>query len=333
MNRRINTPGKIKLANLPTKIEYLRRFSEELNGPQIWIKRDDFTGSESSGNKIRKLEYVIKEASDRNATCLITCGGIQSNHARATAAVGAKLGLKVILILVGKGTEAPDGNYFMDVLFGADIRFISKEEYCRIDEIMKEVAEECTKLGQVPYIIPSGASNGIGTWGYFEAMHEIEVQEEELGFKFDAIVLAIGSGGTYTGLLLGNEFLDRKTRIVGISVGGDKEYFKKQVMDLISEWESYSKVDLESAIDKYEVYDNYIGPGYAISYPEEIAFIKELARKEGLVLDTVYTGKAMYGLVEEIKKGTFRNCERVLFIHTGGLMGLLPKKEEFNEKY
>lgn len=327
----IKLPECISLANLPTKIEKLDRLSKALGGPDIYIKRDDQTGSECSGNKVRKLEFSVKEALDEKCDFLITCGGIQSNHARATAAVAAKLGIGSYLVLRSNKEEKIDGNYFLDGVLGAKIRFITPEEYRqRRMKIMEEIKEELAKQGHKAYIIPEGASNGIGAFGYFKAMEEIVKQEKEMGIKFDAIVLAVGSGGTYAGVFYANKYYKNNAKVYGVNVCDDEEYFKNAVSDILYESFKYTKEGVNFSKDEINIIDGYVGKGYALSTPEEIEFIHELAKMEGVILDPVYTGKAMYGLAEEIKKGAFKNHKNILFIHTGGLFGLFPQKDMFN---
>lgn len=324
----IQLPKSINLANLPTKIEKLERFSKYLGGPNIYIKRDDQTGMEISGNKIRKLEFAVKEALDQGCNLLITCGGIQSNHARATAAVAAKLGIHSYLVLMNDGEEKVDGNYFLDRLLGANIRYITRKDYIeRRMEIMEEIKEEMSKKGYKPYIIPMGASNGIGTFGYYKAMEEIIAQEKEMGIDFDLIVATVGSGGTYGGLFLANKIHKHKSTIYGVSVSNDAEYFKSRVNEIIHESLSYMDVNIEFSKEEMKITDEYAGRGYALNRTEEIEFIYEFAKLEGIILDPVYTGKAMYGLSAEIKKGNLKAYHNILFIHTGGLFGLFPKKE------
>ncbi len=311
----------ISLANLPTKIEKLEGISRDL-GKNIYIKRDDQTGSEISGNKIRKLEFAVKEALDMGCDYLITCGGIQSNHARATAAVAAKLGLGSFLVLRGSPDNDLEGNYFLDKILGANIRFVSSEEYSnKRQEIMEEIKNELTKKGHKAYILPEGASNGVGSLGYLKAMEEILDQEKELDIKFDAICLAVGSGGTYTGLYYGNIIHKNNSRIYGINICDDKDHFQNVVLDLLKDLAKYTGEEVEVEKNQIDIIDGYPGKGYALSSQNEIDFIHKFAKKEGIILDPVYTGKAMYGLVEEIKKGTFKDHENILFIHTGGLFG------------
>ncbi len=326
----IKLPSKIKLANLPTKIEHLSRLSKELNRPKIYIKRDDQTGSEVSGNKVRKLEYIVKEALDQHCDYLITCGGIQSNHARATAAIAAKLGIKSYLVLRTSGDEALQGNYLLDQLLGANIKLVSHDDYKkRRMVIMEEIQLELKKQGHKAYIIPEGGSMGIGTFGYYSAMEEITDQEKQLGISFDAIVLPVGSGGTYSGLFLGNKLLKRQTDIYGVNVCDDATYFKNQISRILNDSFQYIDKDIDFTKDEINIIDGYVGEGYAKSRPEELEFIHYLAILEGVILDPVYTGKAMYGLVNELKKGNLKQYKNILFIHTGGIFGVFPKSNLF----
>jgi len=326
----IKLPARIHLANLPTRIERLDRLSKELGGPQIFIKRDDQTGSEISGNKIRKLEYVIQEALDQGCDYLITCGGIQSNHARATAAAAARLGLSSCLVLRSNGDDALEGNYFLNKVLGADIEFISPDDYKeRRMEIMEDIKARLIKEGYRPYIIPEGASNGIGTFGYYTAMEEILEQEKQMGIKFDAIVLPVGSGGTYSGMVLANKLLGHGTTIFGINICDNAPYFQDRIHGILQDSFNYIDKTIDFSKDEIKIIDGYVGDGYAQSRPDELEFIHKLAKLEGVILDHVYTGKAMYGLVNEIKKGNIKDYNNILFIHTGGIFGLFSKKDLF----
>ena len=326
-------PERIKLANLPTKIEKLGRFSKLMGGPDIYIKRDDYTGAEISGNKIRKLEFTIKQAQDMGCDYLITCGGIQSNHARATVAAAVKIGMKAGLVLRGSEDTEIDGNLFINKLLGADIRFITPEDYKnRRMEIMEELKGEMEIKGFKPYIIPEGASNGIGSFGYFNAMEEIIVQEKEMGIHFDGIFIAVGSGGTHAGLLLGSKLLNSSSQIYGINVCDDAEYFKNAIHEILIDSNKYLDMDINFNKSEINIIDGYVGRGYALSTPVELDFISEFAKLEGIILDPVYTGKGMYGLTQEIKKGRFKEFKNILFIHTGGLFGLFPQKNLFEFK-
>lgn len=328
----INIPDRLKLANLPTKIEYLERFSDQFQGKKIFIKRDDQTGSEIGGNKVRKLEFAVKEALDKGCDTLITCGGIQSNHARATAAVAAKLGMNSYLVLRGDKNTKPDGNHFIDKMLGAEIQFITSDEYRNSRyEIMNNLAENLKKdKGLKPYIIPEGASNGIGNFGYYTTMKEIMEQEKELGLKFDTIVIAVGSGGTYGGLFMGNKLLCNHSKIYGFNVCDNADYFVNKVCELLKESSQYINEEIDFNREEINIIDGYVGRGYALSTQEELEFIHGLAKLEGIILDPVYTGKAMYGLSEELKKGNLKDSKNILFIHTGGLFGMFPKRDMYN---
>ena len=326
-------PDRIKLANLPTKIEKLDRLSKLTSGPDIYIKRDDYTGTEISGNKIRKLEFSVEEALNMGCDYLITCGGIQSNHARATVAVAVKMGMKAGLILRGKEDTEVDGNLFINKLLGADIRFITPEDYRnRRMEIMEVLKKEMELKGFKPYIIPEGASNGIGSFGYFNAMEEILTQEKEMGIHFDGIFVAVGSGGTHAGLLLGSKIFGCKSQIYGINVCDDEKYFRNRIHEILIESNKYLETNIEFDKSEINIIDGYVGRGYALSAPVELNFISDFAKLEGIILDPVYTGKAMYGLTGEIKKGRFKDFKNILFIHTGGLFGLFPQKDLFDFK-
>lgn len=321
---------KLKLGNFPTKIERLEKLSTMLK-ENIYIKRDDQTGSEVSGNKIRKLEFSINEAINNDCDTLITCGGIQSNHARATAAAGIKLGLKSVLVLRSDETPEMEGNYLIDKIMGTDIRIISSEDYReRRQEIMENILKELEEKGRKGYIIPEGASNGIGTFGYINCFKEILDQEKKLGITFDTIVTAVGSGGTFAGLYLGNKLTESNKKIVGINVCDSAEYFKDKVCSILEEVKTYiPDRKFEITKDDMHIIDGYVGDGYALSRPEELEFICDFAEAEGIILDPVYTGKTMRGLYTELKKGTFKDSKNILFIHTGGIFGLFSKRNQF----
>ena len=323
--------SKISLANLPTKISRLERLSREW-GVNLYVKRDDQTGSEISGNKIRKLEYLLKIALDTNCDTLITTGGIQSNHCRATAASAALLGLKCELLLRIGDTPKIEGNYFLDKLFGAGVNFCNAEEYRESrDQIMKSIGERLEReAGRKCFIIPEGASNAVGSLGYYEAMGEIASHEREGGLNFDTVVVAVGSGGTYSGLCMANKEMGMNKRVLGFAVASDKEYFTDKINEINREAAKLAGLKSQFTKSDIEINDTYIGEGYAISRSEELEFLSYVASREALVLDPVYTGKAMYGLYNEIKEGNVPQGANVLFIHTGGIFGLFPKQDQFS---
>jgi D-cysteine desulfhydrase len=325
-----NEPGRVGLARLPTPIHKLERMTELLGGPEIFIKRDDLTGIGLSGNKIRKLEYLLAAAGEQGADTLITCGGIQSNHARATAVAAAQNGMNTVLVLRGESATPYDGNVLLDRLVDAEIRLVTPEQYAeRIGEIMEEMAAELRGAGRRPYIIPEGGSNPLGVWGYIRAAGEIGDQLETMGLEPDVIITAVGSGGTHAGLSIGRKLFDLSARVVGFNVCDTAEHFRTLIGRLATGTIERYGLPVQVAADEIELIDGYVGRGYALSRPEELELIRTVARMEGLFLDPVYTGKAFFGLADQIRQGRFGKDHRILFVHTGGIYGLFtPEKRE-----
>jgi D-cysteine desulfhydrase len=323
-------PPRISIAHLPTPIQKLKKLSHELGRHEIYVKRDDLTGAALSGNKIRKLEFVAADALAKGADTLITCGGIQSNHARATAIVAATLGLKVHLVLRGTPDASFGGNLFLDRLVGAEFTFITPEAYKNNLEIMHRIARQLEQEGRQPYVVPEGASDALGSMGYLNAVHEMIDQCHEMKIEFEAIVCAVGSGGTHSGLLLGKFWHGLEGDILGVNVCDDASYFQNRIFGIIEDVKTQFKLDLGIKKSDIHLIDGYVGKGYALSRPEEITLIKHLARTEGCILDPVYTGKAMFGLLDQIKQGNFKNYQRILFLHSGGIYGLFPAEALFN---
>lgn len=322
-------PSRLKLANLPTPIILPENLSYSREHATAYIKRDDYTGLEMSGNKVRKLEYALMQGLKEDADIFITCGGIQSNHARATAAAGARLGKKVHLVL--KGEEQPqEGNYFLDVLLGAKVTLISEKAYeNQRNEIMEALKSQYQEQDCKGYILPEGASNGIGMFGYFQAFEEILEQEKEMGLRFDTICVTDGSSGTYAGLYAANEYYGCRKKIVGFNIYDSHADGKKKVEGIIKEGMALAGCSREVSMEQVRINYEYVGEGYGIASEEVIAFIKKTARETGIILDPVYTGKAMYGMLTEINKGNPWLAGNVLFIHTGGEFGIFPQKERF----
>ncbi|MBW2054073.1 MAG: D-cysteine desulfhydrase family protein, partial [Deltaproteobacteria bacterium] len=291
----INYPSRIDLARTPTPMEPLKRLSEKL-GVEIYVKRDDLTGMELSGNKVRKLEFVLSEALAQGADTVITCGGEQSNHARATAVTAAKLGLRSRLILSTPDPSNPpplEGNILLDRLVGAEIVWVSPDEFLRWDELLEREVEALKRVNRKPYPIPVGASNPLGAWGYIRAVEELTHDLEALAGDDDiptTIIHALGSGGTSAGLLLGVRLHGLKTRVVGVSVGGNRDYFIKVIGRICEKAISAYQLNLTFSPERdIEILDGYVGRGYARSRPEELALIRDVARMEGIMLDPVYT--------------------------------------------
>jgi len=326
----LSFPKKLNLAQTPTPIQKLERLSESLGGPTLYIKRDDLTGSGLSGNKVRKLEFTLYEALQEGADTVITCGGIGSNHARATAVAARQLGLTPVLVLRGKPGDYPDGNLLLDSLLGAELKFISREDYSNSrDEIMRELADRLEAEGHHAYVIPEGASNAIGAWGYANAFGEVLQQIAERRLEIDAIVFAVGSGGTQAGLLIGRSASGWDGEILGVNVCDDEAFFKQRIGHILDNFQQKYSTPLSVSENDIHLIDGYVGRGYALNRPEELQIIKEVAQLEGIFLDPTYTGKAMFGLMDQIKKGRFKKGQHVLFIHTGGIFGLFPKRQMF----
>ena len=278
----------------------------------------------TSGNKVRKLEYLLKDVQNKGCDYLITSGGIQSNHARATAAIAAKYQMKSLLFLKESEIKKNEGNLFFNKLVGAEIKLVSEEEYQDLTPIIEEAKRELTDLGHKPYVIPMGGSNGIGALGYVEAYYEILHQEEQLGIVFDTIVVANGSGGTYAGLLYGNKECNKEKNIIGISVLNQKKQAVHDILHILEEMNQDRANPYSFIENEINIIDRYIGLGYGKNQMDELKFIEKFAQEEGIILDPVYTGKAMYGLYHELKN--LQDCQNILFIHTGGIFGWTDEK-------
>jgi D-cysteine desulfhydrase len=294
------------LARLPTPLVPLRRLSREL-GVDLWCKRDDLTGVGLTGNKVRKLELLLADALAQGARTVVTTGGIQSNHARATAVAARQLGLRPVLLLRGDDPGPPEANLLLDRLLGAEIHWCTPEEYrTNRDERMARIARD---LGGA-YVIPEGGSNGLGSLGYVRAAEEVAAEA-----RFDHVVVAVGSGGTLAGLAMGPDL----GFVHGVAVCDDRAYFSARVQAIAAE----AGLPLS---DRWEVVEGYQGPAYGVATPEVWDTIALVARAEGLLLDPVYTGKAMHALVSEVRSGRWTG--RILFWHTGGIFGLFGRGAE-----
>ncbi|MCG8418752.1 MAG: D-cysteine desulfhydrase family protein [Proteobacteria bacterium] len=330
---RIEYPERVRLARLPTALEPLVR-TGELLGVELYIKRDDTTGTELSGNKIRKLEFLFADARARGADTIITCGGEQSNHCRATALAAARLGLRSVLLLRTDDPANPpalSSNLLLDRLAGAELVWISRAEWARRAELLKFQAERVRAAGRTPYIIPEGGSNAIGSWGYVLAAQELADDLARLPAKPTTIVYAAGSGGTGAGLLVGSKLLglDKKDiRMTGICVCDDRQYFVDTIHRICSDLDQQFGCNAGVEPTDIDIIDGYIGLGYAESQPAELEVLCDMVRREAIVLDPVYTGKAFYGLVKELESDSARFGQRVVFLHTGGIFGLFPLAEK-----
>lgn len=322
-------PPRLRLARLPTPLEPLDRLSRSLGGPRIWVKRDDLSECAASGNKIRKLEFSIAQALAEGADTLLTCGGLQSNHCRATALLGARLGLGVELVLRGEPQGVADGNLFLDWLAGAAVHAYPVEQYRReLDSLLEEHMARLRAEGRRPFLIPTGASDAIGVWGYVAGAAELAEDCLRLGVRARQIVCATGSGGTQAGLTAGTVLAGMDCEVWGIAVCDSSAWFRRKVHEDLEAWRQRYGIDLDTAGLPVHVLDDYIGAGYAQADAAVFATIGMLAREEGLILDPVYTGKAFHGMLQEIRAGRFASTGDIVFVHTGGLFGLFAQRTE-----
>lgn len=316
----LTTLPRVTLAPHPTPIDTLTRLRAALGSscPALHMKRDDLISFGMGGNKVRKLQTVLAEAMAAGADTLITCGGLQSNHCRATAAAGAALGLRVVLVVNGVPQNRPTGNALLDQLFGAEVRYAA----VRQDRapMMEAVAAELVAVGRRPFVIPLGASTPIGAAGFAQGIEELLVS----GLRPDVIVHASSSGGTQAGLIAGCALFGLKTRVVGISAdepSSSLQAIVTHLLEAMAERLGGSRAALGADRDVV-VDDRCVGDGYGIPTADSTEALTMVARSEGIVLDPVYTAKAMAGLIRHVREGRFSAGETVLFWHTGGQAGL-----------
>jgi D-cysteine desulfhydrase len=318
-------PPRIPLAQLPTPLQRLDRLSRDL-GRNIWVKRDDLTHHSCSGNKIRKLEYLLAEAVNAGATHVITAGAVQSNHCRATAIAASSLGLQSELILRGAQPATSEGNLLLSELVGAHCHFVDTETWRQLPDVFQLLETSLRGQSQTPYSIPIGGSNPLGVWGYARMMGELKQDLQDAGIDAAHVVSAVGSGGTYAGILagIGIHELTHRCSTTGILVSDDKAYFDEKVSSDLARWTAdyENSADLPSA----NFDDRFIAPGYGRANPEIFQLIHSLAKQEGLFLDPVYSGKAFFGMLQRIKEGLIEEDD-VVFVHTGGLFGLMAQSD------
>ena len=316
---------RVELAHLPTPLEPMPRLSEYLGGPQIWVKRDDCTGLATGGNKTRKLEFSMAEALTQGADTIITVGAVQSNHVRQTAAAACKLGLRCEVLLEHRVTEPTDayansGNVLLDRIFGANLR-----EYpggTDFGAAMAEVAAEIEASGGKPYLIPGGASNKVGALGYVNCALELVEQADTIDLSIDHLVTATGSAGTQAGLVVGLKAMRPEIPLLGIGVNVPKETQEERVYNLACETAEY--IGKPGIVAREDVIANcdYVGEGYGIPTAGMNEAVLLLARLEGLLFDPVYSGKALAGMIDLVRKGEFAHAENIVFLHTGGAAAL-----------
>ncbi|HUV20330.1 MAG TPA: D-cysteine desulfhydrase [Gammaproteobacteria bacterium] len=326
--------ARFHFAHLPTPLEPMPRLSEYLEGPNLWIKRDDCTGLSSGGNKTRKLEFLMADAAERGADCVITPGATQSNHARQTCAAAAKLGFECHLLLEDRSgfhddTYAQNGNVLLDQLHGASIslRPIDSDLSAEMDQLAQQLRDD----GRKPYIIPGGGSNETGALGYVNAAFELTHQANERSLRIDHLLHATGSAGTQAGLVVGTQAMNTGIPVYGVSVDAPQAEQEVKVYRLAQRTLDFMGLS-QDIVPRESVVANsdYVGDGYGLPTESMIEAVKMLATHEGILLDPVYSGKAFAGLIDLVRKGFFDKGDNVVFLHTGGSVSLFAYPKAFN---
>jgi len=323
------TQQKSNLGFFPTPLVELSRLTAILGGPRIFMKRDDMTGLALGGNKTRKLEYLMADAVQQGADTIITAGAEQSNHCRQTAAAAACLQMDCHLVLGGEPPESINGNLLLDNLFGCHIHWAGNN---RKGEDIPMIVDKLRKAGKKPYVVPYGGSNHLGSLGFISALEELHFQANSINTNMTHIIFASSSGGTHAGLMLGNHMLDENYELIGINIDKDESStpFINTILDIANQ--TAQQLDLQHTfnLDDITLESSYTGDGYGVVGDLEKEAISLLAQHEGILLDPVYTGRAMGGLINMIRAGRFSHSDNILFWHTGGAPALFAYSEEFN---
>ena len=325
---------RVRITHGPTPLEFMPRLTEALGGPNLYIKRDDCTGLGTGGNKTRKLEFLMADALKHQADTIITQGATQSNHARQTVAIAAKMGMQCEILLedrTGSKDESykHSGNVFLDHLYGAHVT--ERPGGTDMAAAMEEVAGALRAKGRKPYIIPGGGSNPIGALGYVVCALELTDQFNNLGLNVDCVVHATGSAGTQAGLVAGFEGTRSQIPVLGIGVRAPKEAQETNVFNLAVK--TAELLGVPGSVKRESVMANcdYVGGGYGVPTPGMIEAVTMLARLEGILLDPVYSGKGMAGLIDLCRKGHFKKGQNVVFLHTGGAVALYGYMDAFKD--
>lgn len=324
---------RITLAHLPTPLEHLPRLSERLGGPDIFIKRDDCTGLGTGGNKARKLEYLMGEALEVGADTVLTLGAVQSNHVRQTAAAACRLGLRCEVLLEARVENSDphyltSGNVFLDKLYGARIRYLPKGS--DMNKALEQVGDEVRAQGGAPYLIPGGGSSPVGALGYVNCALELLQQANERNLIIDYVIHATGSAGTQAGLVAGLQACSAGIPVLGIGVNAGKELQEQRVYDLACD--TAKLIGAHGVVQRRDITANcdYVGAGYGIPTDSMNEAILLLARQAGILLDPVYSGKGMAGMIDLIRSGKLAGAKNVVFVHTGGAAGLFGYVEQLD---
>jgi L-cysteate sulfo-lyase len=326
---------RIQLGHFPTPLEPMANLTALLGGPRLWVKRDDCTGLSTGGNKTRKLEYLMAEAIAARADVVITQGATQSNHARQTAAAAAKLGMKCHILLEDRtGSTDPDytdnGNVLLDRLHGATVD--RRSGGSNMQQEMEQLAEQLKADGARPYVIPGGGSTPVGALGYVSAAMELASQAAARGLRMDYLVHATGSAGTQAGLVAGLHAINSDTKLLGIGVRAPQERQEAMVYDLACRTAEHMRMGGGIPRELVAANCDYVGAGYGLPTAGMLEAVEILARTEGLLLDPVYSGKGMAGLIDLIRKGYFKANDNVVFLHTGGSVALFGYGDAFGLK-
>jgi D-cysteine desulfhydrase family pyridoxal phosphate-dependent enzyme len=327
--RDLRTFPRVSLAQLPTPLEDAPRLSAALGGPRFLIKRDDLTGLALGGNKVRKLEFLLADALAQGADTVITTGAVDSNHCRVTAAAAARLGLRCILLLATKHESLSlQGNLLLDHLFGAEVHFYSAPVPTAGSERLLELADLVRAGGGKPYVFPAGGSTALGILGYVVMVEELRGQLAARNLTADYLVVASGTGGTHAGLLLGTTCFRPSFAALAINViESDSVALSERTRTVYDEGAALLGLAESQARPAFTVRDGYVGEGYGILTPGCAEAIQLLARTEGILLDPVYTGKAMAGLIDLIRTGEIGANQTVIFLHTGGAPALFTQAD------
>jgi D-cysteine desulfhydrase family pyridoxal phosphate-dependent enzyme len=328
LKQRLAELPRAGLISGPTPLERWTRASEAL-GVELFVKREDTSGIGAGGNKLRKLDLIVGAAMQRGVDWLIPTGGPQSNHARLTAGVAAKLGMGCSLMLRGPWDGNVSGNLLLDHLFGADVTLLGEVDYTAADAAMDEAGVLLRKRGKTPEVMPLGGATAEGTAAFVECFSEIAGELARLGRRADTLIVAGGTASTFAGLRLGAAQLSPQTQIVGVSVSWTKEKLAQEASRLMIS--AATLLDISHRTEKLWFETDYIGPGYARLSEGALAAVRFAARHEGVLLDTTYTGKAFAGLIDLIDKGRIRKGSTVVFVHTGGVPELFAKAAQLME--
>lgn len=313
---------RIELALAPTPLLKLERLSAEV-GVEIWVKRDDLTGLLETGNKIRKLEFLVGEALAQNADTLITCGTLQSNCCRCVAAVAARLGMRAVLALKGAPPAEYDGNLLLDRMLGAEVQYCTKAEWEKIDEVLQDLAARERTRGHVPYVIPESGATVVGALGYLACGQELAEQVRHGAPDFDTVLITAFSGGSQAGLLMAKQLAGLRADIVSVPIAWDASQVREYVVDVIDRARRRYGLSVEPPRD-IRVLDGYQGAGRGEIRQEEFEMVLRLARLEGLIFDPVYTAKAFGGVLDTLKRDPKAFGRRICFVHTGGVFSVFP---------